>query len=89
VSTKSERQAAREAAAANHEARLTGLIHHVGEALDHSCAGEFDVFQTSQPVHAPRSVETRRAEVAMSPLLDQVHTCAPDGIDGVVTGSSR
>ena len=48
MSTKSERQAAREAVAAYHEARLAELIRHVGEAVDRFRAGELDAFETDQ-----------------------------------------
>ena len=50
MSTKSERQAAREAVAAYHEARLAELIRHVGEAVDRFRAGELDAFETDQIV---------------------------------------
>jgi len=48
MSTKSERQAAREAIAAYHEARLAERIRHVGEAVDRFRAGELDAFETDQ-----------------------------------------
>ena len=48
MSTKSERQAAREAVATYHEARLAELIRHVGEAVDRFLAGELDAFETDQ-----------------------------------------
>jgi hypothetical protein len=44
VSAKSERQAAREAVAAYHEARLAELVEHVGRAIDRFRAGELDAF---------------------------------------------
>ena len=55
-STKSERQAAREAVAAYHEgaayheARLDELIRHGGESIDRFRAGELDAFETDQIV---------------------------------------
>ena len=48
MSTKSERQAAREAVAAYHEARLAGLIRRVSEAVDRFRAGELGAFETDQ-----------------------------------------
>ena len=50
MSTKSERQAAREAVAAYHEARLAELIRHVGEAVDRFRAGDLDAFETDQVI---------------------------------------
>ena len=50
MSTKSERQAAREVVAAYHEVRLAELIRHVGEAVDRFRAGELDAFETDQVV---------------------------------------
>ncbi len=50
MSTKSERQAAREAVAAYHEARLAELIRHVSEAVDRFRAGELDAFETDQMI---------------------------------------
>ena len=50
MSTRSERQAAREAVAAYHEARLAELIRHVGEAVDRFRAGELDAFDTDQMI---------------------------------------
>jgi hypothetical protein len=44
VSAKSERQAAREAVAAYHEAGLAELVGHVGGAIDSFRAGELDAF---------------------------------------------
>lgn len=41
---RSERQRAREAVAAHHEARLCELIAHVGEAIDRLRDGELDAF---------------------------------------------
>ncbi|MGH3480769.1 MAG: hypothetical protein ACRDQD_28555 [Nocardioidaceae bacterium] len=48
MSTKSDRQAAREAVAAYHEARLADLIRRVGEAVDRFRAGDLDAFETDQ-----------------------------------------
>ena len=50
MSTKAERQAAREAVAAYHTARLAELIRHVGEAVDRFRAGELDAFETDQVI---------------------------------------
>ena len=41
---KSERQAARDAVAAYHEARLAELVEHVGRAIDSFRVGELDAF---------------------------------------------
>lgn len=48
MSSKSERRAAREAVAAYHEARLSELIHHLGEVVDRFRAGELDAHDTDQ-----------------------------------------
>ena len=45
MATKSERQAAREAVGAYHEACLEELVQHVGEAVDRFRAGEIDAFE--------------------------------------------
>ncbi len=45
MSTKSERQAAREAVGAYHEACLAELVRRVGEAVDRFRAGELDAFE--------------------------------------------
>ncbi len=45
MATKSEREAAREAVAAYHEASLAELAHHVGEAVDRLRASEVDAFE--------------------------------------------
>lgn len=50
MSTKSERQAAREEVAAYHEARLAELIQRVGEAVDRFRAGELDAFEADQVI---------------------------------------
>ena len=50
MSTKSERQAAREVVAAYHEARLGELVGQVGEALDRFRAGELDAFDTDRVI---------------------------------------
>jgi hypothetical protein len=58
MSTKSERQAAREEVAAYHEARLTELLQRVGEAIDRFRAGELDAFETDQTIfHFSRSAK--------------------------------
>lgn len=48
MSTKWERQAAREAVAAHHEDRSTELLGHVGEVVDRFRAGELEAFETDQ-----------------------------------------
>ena len=48
MSSKSERQAARTAVAAYHEARLGELVQHVGEGIDRFRAGELDAFAADQ-----------------------------------------
>jgi hypothetical protein len=50
MSTKSERQAARETVAAYHEASLTDLVHHVAEAVDRFRADELDAFEFDEVV---------------------------------------
>jgi hypothetical protein len=44
VTTKSDRQAARQAVAAFHEAQLAGLVEHVGSAVDRFRSGHMDAF---------------------------------------------
>jgi hypothetical protein len=51
VSAKSERQAAREAVAAYHEARLAELVEHVGRAIDSFRAGELDAFTADRALY--------------------------------------
>jgi hypothetical protein len=48
VTTKSERQVAREAVAAFHEAQLAGLVAHVGAAVDRFRSGQMDAFDVDQ-----------------------------------------
>ncbi len=50
MSTKSERQAAREVVAAYHEARLAELVERVGAAGDRLRAGEVDAFEADQVI---------------------------------------
>jgi hypothetical protein len=50
MSSKSERQAARETVTAYHEARLAELVQRVGEAIDRFRAGEVDAFDTDQVI---------------------------------------
>jgi hypothetical protein len=50
VSTKSERQAAREVVAAYHEARLAEMVERVGAAVDRLRAGEIDAFEADQVI---------------------------------------
>lgn len=45
MSTKSERQAARQAVGAYHEVSLAELVEHVSEAVDRFRAGELDAFE--------------------------------------------
>lgn len=48
MSTKAERQAAREAVGAYHEAQLAELIRQVGEVVDRFRAGELTAFETDR-----------------------------------------
>lgn len=48
MSSKSERRKAREDVATYHEAELSGLVAHVGEAIDKFRAGELDAFDVDQ-----------------------------------------
>lgn len=48
MSSKSNRQAAREAVAAYHEAQLAGLVEHVGSAVDRFRSGQIDPFDVDQ-----------------------------------------
>jgi hypothetical protein len=48
VTAKSDRQAAREAVAAFHEAQLAGLVEQVGLAVDRFRAGQMDAFDVDQ-----------------------------------------
>jgi hypothetical protein len=48
MSSRSERQAARELIAIYHEARLADLVQRVGEAIDRFRAGETDAFEADQ-----------------------------------------
>lgn len=50
MSTKAERQAAREAVAAYHEAQLAELIRHVVEVVDRFRAGELSAFETDRAI---------------------------------------
>ena len=50
MSSRSERQAARELIAAYHEARLADLVQRVGEAIDSFRAGETDAFEADQVI---------------------------------------
>jgi hypothetical protein len=51
VSAKSERQAAREAVAAYHGARLAELVEHVGRVIDRFRAGELDAFAADRVLY--------------------------------------
>jgi hypothetical protein len=48
VTAKSDRQAAREAVAAFHEAQLAGLVEHVGSAVDSFRSAQMDPFDVDQ-----------------------------------------
>lgn len=48
MSAKSERQAAGDAIAAYHEARLSELMAHVGQAIDSFRAGELNAYAADQ-----------------------------------------
>jgi len=48
VTAKSDRQAAREAVAAFHEAQLAGLVEHIGSAVDRFRSGQMDAFDVDQ-----------------------------------------
>lgn len=48
VSQKSDRQQAREAVAAYHEAELAGLVAHVAEAIDRFRSGELRAFDVDE-----------------------------------------
>jgi hypothetical protein len=50
MSTRAEREAAREAVGAYHEAQLAELIRHVGEAVDRFRAGELTAFETDRAI---------------------------------------
>ena len=50
MSTKAERQAAREAVGAYHEAQLPELIRHVGEVVDRFRAGELTAFEIGRAI---------------------------------------
>lgn len=50
MSGKSERQAAREAVAEYHQARLAELVGRVGDAVDRFRAGELDAFEVDQVI---------------------------------------
>ena len=48
MTAKSDRQAAREAVAAFHEAQLAGLVEHIGSAVDRFRSGQMDAFDVDQ-----------------------------------------
>ena len=48
MTAKSDRQGAREAAAAFYEAQLAGLVEHVGSAVDRFRTGRLDAFDVDQ-----------------------------------------
>lgn len=48
MSRKSERQEAREAVSAYHEAALAALVAHVADAIDSFRGGELDAFEVDQ-----------------------------------------
>ncbi len=51
VGTKAERQAAREAVACYHEARLGELIDYIASAIDGYRAGEVDAYTVDETIH--------------------------------------
>jgi hypothetical protein len=51
VATKAERQAARNAVAGYHEARLGELIEHVAIAIDRYRAGDVDAYTVDETIH--------------------------------------
>jgi hypothetical protein len=51
MGTKRERQAAHEAVAAYHEARLVELVGRVADAVDRHRAGELDAFEVDEVIH--------------------------------------
>jgi hypothetical protein len=48
MTPKAERQAARQAVAAYHEARLAELVERAGEGIDKFRSGELDAFETDR-----------------------------------------
>jgi hypothetical protein len=50
VSTKAERQAARQQVATYHEAQLAALVQQVAEAIDRHRGGELDVFEVDEVI---------------------------------------
>jgi len=48
MSSKAQRRAAREVVAAYHEARLSELVHEVGDSVDLFRAGALDAFDVDQ-----------------------------------------
>jgi hypothetical protein len=50
VSTKAERQAARQQVAAYHEVQLAALVQRVAEAVDRHRGGELDVFEADEVI---------------------------------------
>lgn len=48
MSEKSERRVAREAVAAYHQAQLSRLVAHVGDAIDRHRVGELDAFEVDR-----------------------------------------
>jgi hypothetical protein len=50
VSTKAERQAARQQVATYHEVQLTALVQRVAEAIDRHRGGELDVFEADEVI---------------------------------------
>lgn len=79
MSAKSERQAARDAVAAYHAARLAELIAHVGQAIDSFRAGELDAFAADHALYQySRSARElwkfcnlAQVEIAAQAVLDQ------------------
>lgn len=79
MSAKSERQAARDAIAAYHEARLSELIAHAGQAIDSFRAGELNAYAADQVLYQySRSAKElwkfcnlTPVEIAAQAVLDQ------------------
>ena len=71
MSMKLERQAAREAVAAYHEARMAELIGHVCEAVARCRAGEVAAYETDQIVSS--TAVPRRNSGSFCNLTDVVH----------------
>jgi hypothetical protein len=51
VATKAERRALHERVSAYHQAQLTGLLTHIGAAIDRYRAGEIDAYAVDETIH--------------------------------------